>query len=72
MTDSNVAWFRYVPLSRVQSYLDLGWIPDGAGPLPKPHGLYATILQWPHPSDPVEPPKPIHNDSIPAKSEAAQ
>lgn len=67
----DVTWLRYVPLSRVQSYLDLGWIPDGAGPLHVPHGAYSILMEWPHPSDPVEPPKHNPDETTPSVAETA-
>jgi hypothetical protein len=36
--------FRYVPWSRFEDYLKLGWLP--AADLGAVHGSYATLMEW--------------------------
>ena len=57
MTHSPDIICRYVRIADVPAYCQLGWEPDGSGPLHAPHGLYSVMMTWMGKGEPVEPPK---------------
>ena len=55
MDDERISYHRYVPIDRIDDFLRVGWVSDGLGPLPTPHGVYAIMMDWPTSGKPVEP-----------------
>jgi hypothetical protein len=47
-------YMRYVGHARVSAYVALGWVVCGA--MRSHHGIYSTLMKWPHADAPVEPP----------------
>jgi len=52
-----ISFHKYVNFEDVPAYLQLGWLFDGYGPLPRHHAEYSVLLDWPGPGEPPIPAK---------------